>query len=196
VPLKAPPPTKKPAVGTASSSKPVAVKKEAKPTAVKDAKSDYSFFSAPKAKPKLPSFKKAPPAPAPAALNIKREPGTNATNTAQPSSIDPFQEALKSMKARKDSPVVSTPPSVPTPPLVLQQTQAGVAKNGKLKKSVSWAPEGKLESIRFIEKAVYDDDPVDVSYLSFLYVGCVFYLTVHLFFRPTKKRLVFVCFFE
>jgi protein phosphatase 1 regulatory subunit 10 len=195
-PLKAPPPPKKPAVGTASSSKPVVVKKETKPallTAVKDAKSDFSFFSAPKPKPKLPSFKKAPPPPA--GTTVKREPGANGAGVAQPSSIDPFQEALKSMKARKESPVVSTPPSTGTPPLVLQQTQAGVTKSGKRKKSVSWASEDKLESVRFIEKAIYDDDPVDVSYIFFSFVGCVCYLTVSFFlfpFRPTKKRFVFV----
>jgi protein phosphatase 1 regulatory subunit 10 len=175
----------------------VTVKKETKPTAVKDAKSDFSFFSAPKAKPKLPSFKKAPPAPTPTA-NAKRESGTNVANTAQPSSIDPFQEALKSMKSRKDSPAVSTPPAVPTsstPPLVLQQTQPGVAKNGKQKKSVSWAPEDKLESVRFIEKAVYDDDPVDVSYLSFLFVACVRYLTVHFVLLPPHKKTSCFCVF-
>ena len=191
---KAPPPSKKPAVGTPSSSKPLQVKKETKlapSAAVKDAKSDVSFFSAPKPKPKLPSFKKAPPPPV---TNVKREPGAN---TAQPSSIDPFQEALKSMKARKDSPVVSTPPPLPTsstPPLASQQIQPGVMKNGKRRKTVSWAPEGKLESIRFIEKAVYDDDPVDVSYL-FLFVVCVCYLTVHSFFLPAKKNYFFLRFF-
>jgi protein phosphatase 1 regulatory subunit 10 len=195
-PLKAPPPMKKPAVGTTSSSKPVVVKKETKPvllTAVKDAKSDFSFFSAPKPKPKLPSFKKAPPPPAGTA--VKREPGANGAGVAQPSSIDPFQEALKSMKARKDSPVVSTPPSTTTPPLVLQHTQTGVTKNGKRKKSVSWAPEDKLESIRFIEKAIYDDDPVDVSYISFSFVRCVCYLTVSffLFLLPPHQKTSCFC---
>ncbi|KIL67411.1 hypothetical protein M378DRAFT_159842 [Amanita muscaria Koide BX008] len=153
---KSVPPTKKAAVSATASSKPVVVKKEVKPVtpAVKDAKLDTSFFSAPKPKPKLPSFKKAPPAPMP----VKKEPDPN---VAQPSSIDPFQEALKFMaKSRKEPPAVSTPPpnSVPsasnTPP-------PGITKNGKKKKTVTWAPEGKLESVRLIEKAVYDDDPVD-----------------------------------
>lgn len=157
-------PPKKPAVGIASSTKPV-VKKETKPVlaAVKDAKSDDSFFSA-RPKPKLPSFKKgAPP------VQVKKEPGTN---VAQPSSIDPFQEVLKSMnKARKDSPAVSTPPSTSTPP------QPGIARNGKKKKSVTWAPENQLESIRLIEKAIYDDDPVDVS-CSFLFAAFVLYINI------------------
>ncbi|KAG1767704.1 hypothetical protein EV702DRAFT_1146166 [Suillus placidus] len=146
---KAPPPAKKAAVApTASASKPMAVKKETRPIiAVKDARSDSSFFSAPKPKAKLPSFKKAP-------APVKREPDLN---VAQPSSIDPFQEALKSMgKGRRDSPVTSTPPPASmsiTPPLMT---------SGRTKrKSVTWAPDGQLESIRLIERAVYDDDPVD-----------------------------------
>ncbi|KAF9224415.1 hypothetical protein BS17DRAFT_779754 [Gyrodon lividus] len=146
---KVPPPAKKAAVApAAASSSKVTVKKEPKPVAlpVKDSRSDSSFFSAPKPKPKLPSFKKAP-------VSVKKEPDTN---VAQPSSIDPFQEALKSMgKGRKGSPAVSTPPTASTPP-------AASNNNGKMKrKSVSWAPDGQLESIRLIERAVYDDDPVD-----------------------------------
>jgi protein phosphatase 1 regulatory subunit 10 len=158
------------------------VKKEAKPvvTAVKDAKSDSSFFSAPKPKPKLPSFKKAP---APT-THIKKELDPN---VAQPSSIDPFQEALKSMaKARKESPAVSTPPptSASTPP----QT-TGLTKLGKKKKSVTWAPEGQLQSIRLIEKAIYDDDPVDVSHL-FLFV--VFVLYINCFVRLAILHRVYI----
>lgn len=118
--------------------------------AVKDAKSDSSFFSAPKPKPKLPSFKKAP-APAP----IKKE-----ENVAQPSSVDPFQEVLRTMKARKESPAVSTPPAaVNTPP----QTNS-LSKNGKKKKYVTWAPDSQLESVKLIERAVYDDEPSEVSH--------------------------------
>lgn len=176
-PSKPPAPPKKAAVGIASSTKPV-VKKEAKPvvTAVKDAKSDSSFFSTPKPKPKLPSFKKGAPA-----VQVKREPGAN---VAQPSSVDPFQEVLKSMtRTRKESPAVSTPPSgaASTPP------QTGIAKNGKKKKSVTWAPENQLESIRLIEKAVYDDDPVDVS-CSFLFAAFVLYINVF----PMLLRLFFI----
>src|ERR1700729_4007299 len=119
------------AVAPPAPSKPTAVKREPKTvvTSVKDAKSDSSFFSAPKPKPKLPSFKKAP------AAVVKTEPDVN---IAQPSAIDPFQEALRSMaKARKESPAVSTPPPVAasTPPV------ATGAKLGKKKKSVTWAPE-------------------------------------------------------
>ncbi|KAG2150329.1 uncharacterized protein EDB93DRAFT_1084239 [Suillus bovinus] len=145
---KAPPPKKAAVAPTASAFKPTAVKKETKPTvALKDARSDSSFFSAPKPKAKLPSFKKAP-------APVKKEPDLN---VAQPSSIDPFQEALKSMgKGRRDSPITPTPPPASmsiTPPLMT---------SGKTKrKSVTWAPDGQLESIRLIERAVYDDDPVD-----------------------------------
>lgn len=175
--MRGQPPPKKVAVGTPSSLKPL-VKKEVKPAApaVKDAKSDSGFFSAPKPKPKLPSFKKAPVPPP------KRE-----ENIAQPSSIDPFQEALKLMgKGRKESPAVSTPPptSANTPPL------AGLTKNGKKKKSVTWPSDDQLELVRLIEKAIYDDDPVDVSCIifswflyrtlifsssSYCFWGCFFY---------------------
>ncbi|PFH50568.1 hypothetical protein AMATHDRAFT_75551 [Amanita thiersii Skay4041] len=140
-PSKNAPPWKKPALSASSSSKPVVVKKEIKSTisAVKDAKLDTSFFSAPKPKPKLPSFKKAPLAP-----QVKKEPDLN---VAQPSSIDPFQEALKSMaKNRKDSPAVSTPPPTSQPVYSSELTEPGFTKNGKKKKTVTWAPEGQLES--------------------------------------------------
>lgn len=83
---------------------------------------------------------------------------------AQPSAIDPFQEALKDMaKGRKGSPVVgaaSTPPGVGTPP---PPPQKGLKK----KKSVTWPAEDQLEKVKWIERAMYDDDEgsVDVSLL-------------------------------
>lgn len=39
-----------------------------------------------------------------------------------------------------------------------------VVMSSRRKKSVTWAPDDRLESVRFIEKAIYDDDPTDVSY--------------------------------
>ncbi|KAG6878343.1 hypothetical protein C0993_008101 [Termitomyces sp. T159_Od127] len=170
----APPAAKKTSLGSsvASSSKSTVVKREpgttgvlgssTKPTS-KDAKSDSSFFSAPKPKPKLPSFKKAPPAP-PAPTPAKT--GTP-SNVAQPSSVNPFEEALKSMgrSTKRDSPAVNTPPSTSeTPPQNQGQAQAqssGLTKKGTKKKTVTWAPPGMLERIKLIERAVYDDDPVD-----------------------------------
>lgn len=153
-PAKAGPPAKKAAVASASSVKAGAVKREVKSssTAVKDAKSDSSFFSAPKPKPKLPSFRKAP-------ASGKKEPDVN---VAQPSSVDPFQEALKSMgKGRKDSPV-----NLPLQINLMGNASASTSsltKAGKKKKSVTWAIEGRLEQVKFIEKAIYDDDPAEVS---------------------------------
>jgi len=153
---KTAPASKKAAVSiSAASTKPIAVKKEAKSVfkEVKDAKSDSSFFSAPKPKPKLPSFKKAPPLPP-----VKREPDLN---IAQPSSFNPFEEALKSMaKTRKDSPTTATPPPPPTsaPPMVVFSS---VTASGRPKKRVTWAPDGELERIKLIERAIYDDDPSD-----------------------------------
>ena len=158
-----PAPQKRVAIGTAMSTKPAVVKKETKPVAaVKDAKADFSFFSAPKPKAKLPSFKKAA-----VPTQLKK----HEANVALPSSFDPFQEALKSMKARIDSPALSTPPaaSASTPP------QISLGKNGKKKKCVTWATDEQLVSIRLIERAIYDDDPVDVSTVSFY--QCVYNIT-------------------
>ncbi|KAJ6543943.1 hypothetical protein B0H19DRAFT_1169070 [Mycena capillaripes] len=173
-PARALPPLKKAATGSArpivKKESPAASSKAAAPP-VKDAKSDSSFFSAPKPKPKLPSFKKAPPPPA-----VKKEDGTN---VAQPSAIDPFQEVLKSMKTRKGSPLagVSTgsphgsasgsagPEAGPSS----ASSAPGYTRLGKRKKTVTWAPEGKLESIRLIERAIYGDEnnpDGGVSYMS------------------------------
>lgn len=133
---------------TAATPKPVPVfKKEVKPvTAVKDAKSDSSFFSAPKPKPKLPNFKKGGP--------TKKEPSTD-QNIAQPSAVDPFKDALAAMTKARSSP---TPMEVtPTPPAA-----TGLPARKKNKK-VSFASEAKLVQIRLIEPAVYDDDVANVS---------------------------------
>ena len=155
-PPKPGPPAKKTAV-TPATVKTITV--TTKTGAVKDAKSDSSFFSTPKPKPKLPSFKKA-------SVPVKKEPEMN---IAQPSSLDPFQEALKSMKGRKESPSVTPIPLQPTPPAptTTVTVSTGLTKTGKKKKSVSWAPDGRLEQIKLIERAVYDDDPVDVSIFPF-----------------------------
>lgn len=178
-PAKLLPPAKKAAVSSAPSV-PKPVKKEAKPSlpAVKDSRSDSSFFSAPKPKPKLPSFKRAP-------APVKKELDPN---VAQPSSIDPFQEALKSMgKARKESPAAPTPPATHTPPAV---TVPGPKTK---RKTVTWAPDSQLESIRLIERAVYDDDPVDVSILLrfFLYNTLMSHILL-LFIRVYILLTVFV----
>ncbi|KAH8106351.1 hypothetical protein BXZ70DRAFT_919222 [Cristinia sonorae] len=158
---KAGPPPKRVAVSTPSSSKPV-VKKEAKPTGkeVKESKSDSSFFSTPKPKPKLPSFKKAPPVPV-----VKKEP--EPVNVAQPSSANAFQEALMLMgpKGKQNSPMPTSvsPPTISTvtPPAVVV-----IAKPNKKGKSVTWAPEGKLEMVKIIERAIYDDDPAEGSFVT------------------------------
>jgi protein phosphatase 1 regulatory subunit 10 len=150
------------------------VKKEGRPSTtttvaaaaamMKESKSDSSFFSAPKQKPKLPSFKKAP-AGATAPTTIKKEPPAN---VAQPSSTDAFQEALKDMaRARKPSPVA---PSTSSNTETVSSAVSVGAKLLKKKKSVTWAPDGQLELVKLIERAVYDDDPIDVSLLFLLTV--------------------------
>ncbi len=154
------------------------VKKEGKTTAtaaVKESKSDSSFFSAPKQKPKLPSFKKAP-AGTPPPTATKKEPPAN---VAQPSSTDAFQEALKDMRARKPSP---SAPSTSSNNALASSVLTGV-KPLKKKKSVTWAPDGQLELVKLIERAVYDDDPVDVSliFLSIIvqYINYVSPMLIH-----------------
>lgn len=139
---------------------------------VKESKSDSSFFSQSKPKAKLPSFKKAPAAPISAGSSGKREneDGALAANIAQPSAIDPFQEALKSMqKNRKGSPMQT---NYEPPPTSTTTVKSEFAKSGKKRKSVTWAPDSKLEQVKLIEKAIYDDDPMDVSSEH----GCIEYI--------------------
>ncbi|KAI0751637.1 hypothetical protein C8Q80DRAFT_1218314 [Daedaleopsis nitida] len=168
---KGAPPVKKVAAPgpNATAPKAVAVKKEAK-SVVKDAKSDSSFFSKPKpTKKEMPSFKKNPPAP-PAA--VKKEPDLN---VAQPSSFNPFEEVLKSYGsgagAGSSAASTSTPPpgsSVAAPSAIANNPPApgalGFNKAGKPRKSVTWAPDGKLEQVKLIERAIYDDDPAAGSH--------------------------------
>ncbi|KAL4241493.1 hypothetical protein ABKN59_000054 [Abortiporus biennis] len=150
LPSKSAPPYKKSATlssssaSGSSSSKTTTVKKEAKSSGMKDAKSDISFFSVPKPKPKLPAFKKVVPS------SVKLEPDLN---VAQPSSVNPFEEALRAMKTKKETTETPTPPPQSTASLPSVATSTG-----KRKKTVKWAPEGKLEMVKLIERAVYDDD--------------------------------------
>ncbi|KAG8965075.1 hypothetical protein FRC03_000956 [Tulasnella sp. 419] len=154
-PPKAAPPLKKPAVTSAATARPTvttAVKKEAttaaaatKPT--KDVKTDSSFFSS-KPKPKLPSFKKNPVVPK------KEEP---VAETAQPSSIDPFQEALKSMSKGR-SPLAEPSKPASGGPSPVTDRPVTIGKNGKPKKVVTFPADDKLVLIKYIERAVYDDD--------------------------------------
>jgi hypothetical protein len=99
--------------------------------------------------------------------------------------IDPFQEALKSMKARKDSPALSMPSaaSASTPP------QISLGKNSKKKKCITWATDEQLVSIRLIERAIYNDDPVDVSTVSFY--QCVHNITSIMFSLLTSFIFLF-----
>ena len=161
-------PLKKAAISPAPARSTTLAKKESK-TAGKEgpttAKSDSSFFSAPKPKRPLPNFKKAPSA-------VKKE---SDVSVAQPSNYDPFLEIVRSMKPRKDSPSTATPPpsaSVSTPngaPSTMQrQVSMEVTNSDKKKKSVTWAPDGQLELVKLIERAVYDDDPADVSSFPFV----------------------------
>lgn len=183
---KSAPPTKRVAVAASSSTTKVGLKKEAKVvvTAVKDVKADSSFFSAPKPKPKLPTFKKA----AVPSLPAGGVGGTSGSafpvaNGMKEEVLDPFQEALKAMaKNRTASPAVSTPEplgtSAPTGPL---------AKASKKRKSVTWAADDQLEKVRIIEKAIYDDDPADVKKFTY----DIFKLRTHFVFRVSITCTVY-----
>jgi protein phosphatase 1 regulatory subunit 10 len=121
-----------------------------------EAKTDSSFFSAPKQKAKLPSFNK-----------VKSETKDAATAGV----FDPFKEALAGLtKGRKGSgspanattppPPGSRPMSIDLLPVVDPATLTrGVStKTGRPKKVVSWAGADALEQVKFITKAIYDDD--------------------------------------
>lgn len=134
---------------------------------------DSSFFSAPKPKQKLPSFKKAPASSAASATSTARvsaalQATSSSSEVAQPNAVDPFQEALAIMgKGRAGGNSATPEPSASantnnTTGAVLSSSASGVTKPSKKRKSVTWAPENQLVKIRVIEKAVYDDDPAQV----------------------------------
>ena len=132
---------------------------------VKDVKADASFFSA-KPKPKLPSFRRIPKPvePAPTQSNTP-----SVSDVAQPMDWDPFADALKSV--RKGSPNVKSQSQTSTNSMDVDPRADGKepsssgsgpvaisAKTGKPKKIVRFAGEGELEKVKWIERAVYEDD--------------------------------------
>jgi len=132
---------------------------------VKDVKADASFFSA-KPKPKLPSFRRIqkPVEPAPAQAST-----ASTSDVAQPMDWDPFADALKSV--RKGSPNVKSQTQPSANAMAADPRTDGKeagssgsgpvaisAKTGKPKKIVRFAGEGELEKVKWIERAVYEDD--------------------------------------
>jgi hypothetical protein len=71
---------------------------------------------------------------------------------------NPFADALKAV--RKGSPAVpaGTPNPVSMSNTVIGSTPGISAKTGKPKKNVRFAADGELEKIKWITKAIYDDD--------------------------------------
>lgn len=43
----------------------------------------------------------------------------------------------------------------------------GLMESEQKKKTVTWAPDKQLESTHLIERAIYDDDPLDISITTF-----------------------------
>lgn len=100
---------------------------------------------------------------------------------AQPSNFDPFQEALKALTAKgapvikaeptllasgtsgTDTETVDSPMNVDTSTSVnLNNMAGGISLLGKRKKSVTFATDDKLESIRWITRAEYGNDASEV----------------------------------
>lgn len=173
------PPAKKATPGASGStpnsgsSSVTTVKKEGaktEPVTTKAAKSDSSFFSAPKKK-VLPSFKKVA-----LGSNAKKE---DTASVSQPLNFNPYQEALKDLAIKTPSTATSaTPTPTPTP---MPAASAGAGSSGSMdvvgntgpsttsvdvnmkhKKSVTFAPEGQLEMIKWISRADYPDDKPEV----------------------------------
>ena len=132
---------------------------------VKDVKADASFFSA-KPKQKLPSFRRIPKPVEPAPTQVNTAP---VSDVAQPMDWDPFADALKSV--RKGSPNVKSQSQPSTNSMEVDPRVDGKepstsgsgpvavsAKTGKPKKIVRFAGEGELEKVKWIERAVYEDD--------------------------------------
>jgi protein phosphatase 1 regulatory subunit 10 len=178
-PVSKAPPAKKPTPGangstaTAGSSSVSTVKKEGakpEPVTTKAAKSDSSFFSAPKKK-VLPSFKKVA-----VSSNAKKE---DTASVSQPLNFNPYQEALKDLATKTSSAAATAtqaPTPAPTPPVGAGAGSSGsmdvvgnagpsstsVDVNMKPKKSVTFAPDGQLEMIKWISRADYPDDKPEV----------------------------------
>ena len=82
-----------------------------------------------------------------------------------PSAVDPFAEIVKAMKLKKE-PLSNSPANVPT---ASGNGAKGTAASGGIsggkggkRKNVTWAPGEGLVQIKYIERAVYDDDMKDV----------------------------------
>ncbi|CAE6404328.1 unnamed protein product [Rhizoctonia solani] len=120
-------------------------------TVTKETKSDSSFFTdtKPKAAPVkrvLPSFTKKPAS-------------VPASDVAQPSNHNTFEEALAHLGVKPKA-------STPTVPEAMEGVTPSVSRapsisleSGKKRKRVTFKPEEHLVEVRWIEKAIYDDDP-------------------------------------
>ncbi|KAL5637147.1 hypothetical protein ACGC1H_000960 [Rhizoctonia solani] len=117
----------------------------------KETKSDSSFFTDTKPKPApvkrvLPSF-------------TKKSTSAPGSDVAQPSSRNTFEEALAHMGVKPKA-------SMPTVPEPMEGVTSSISRApsislepGKKRKRVMFKPEEQLVEIRWIEKAIYDDDP-------------------------------------
>ena len=123
-------------------------------TVPKGAQSDSGFFSKPKQK--LPSFRKKPTG-APTTPTTATASSTGGDGTP-PAYSNPFEDAMKSLRKSSDSPALLPNPVSSGNTIVGGVTTPGISsKTGKPKKKVRF-DDVLLERIKYIERAIYDDD--------------------------------------
>ncbi|KIM22464.1 hypothetical protein M408DRAFT_18176 [Serendipita vermifera MAFF 305830] len=124
-------------------------------TSTKGAQSDSGFFSKPKQK--LPSFRKKPGTGAAATTST----GASAADGPPVAYSNPFEDAMKSLRKSNDSPANNAPNPVSSGNTIVGSTPTGTpgisSKTGKPKKKLRW-DDAQLEKIKYIERAIYDDD--------------------------------------
>ncbi|CUA70404.1 ELKS/Rab6-interacting/CAST family member 1 [Rhizoctonia solani] len=120
-------------------------------TVTKETKSDSSFFTDTKPKPApvkrvLPSF-------------TKKSASAPASDVAQPSNRNTFEEALAHMGVKPKAGTPTVPEPMEGVTLSASRAPSISLESSKKRKRVTFKPEEHLVEVRWIEKAIYDDDP-------------------------------------
>ncbi|KAF8681259.1 SNF2 family N-terminal domain [Rhizoctonia solani] len=120
-------------------------------TVTKETKSDSSFFTDTKPKPApvkrvLPSF-------------TKKSASTPASDVAQPSSHNTFEEALAHLGVKPKAGTPTAPEAMEGVAHSASRAPSISLEPNKKRKRVTFKPEEHLVEVRWIEKAIYDDDP-------------------------------------
>jgi protein phosphatase 1 regulatory subunit 10 len=166
-----------PSPAAAAAARLLAAKKEkekearvASGTVTKETKSDSSFFTDTKPKPApakrvLPSF-------------TKKTPPSSGSDVAQPSNRNTFEEALAHMGVKPKASTPTVPEAMEGVTPSSSRAQSISVDLGKKRKRVTFKPEEHLVEVRWIEKAIYDDDTdaVRCALLGAWYLACVYSL--------------------